>query len=84
MRLRPLFPLLPLLSSAALGQTTESTLKALYSQASDGAFIVKPGVKIKAVYGSDRQACVLNISGPVSETELMTIFETSVPPRAVA
>ena len=82
MSLRRLFPLLALLASAGLGQTTESTLKTLYSQASHGAFVVKPGVEIKAVYGPHRQACVLNISGPVSETELMTIFETSVPPKS--
>src|SRR5690348_2064422 len=71
-----------LLSNPALGQVSESTLRAVYPQASNGAFVVKPGVEIKAVYGPHRHACVLYISGPVSQTELMTIFETSVPPKS--
>jgi hypothetical protein len=71
-----------ILSSMGFGQTTESSLKALYGEPVHDTFTVDPKVRIKAVYGSDHQACVLTISGPTSEQELMKIFETAVSAKA--
>jgi len=71
-----------LVSFTAFGQTTESSLRAVYPQAPDGTFVVKPGVKIKATYGADRQVCVFTITGPISEAELMKTFETAVPAKS--
>lgn len=68
-----------LLAFTVFGQTTDKSLRHKYSQAADGSFIVKPGVTIKAVYGDNHQACVLTIAGPISEKELVKIFEKAVP-----
>ncbi|MGA2591744.1 MAG: hypothetical protein ABSH32_17665 [Bryobacteraceae bacterium] len=57
----------------------QSSLKALYGEPVEAAFLVQTGVRLKAVYGSDRRACVLTTSGPISERELMRVFETAVP-----
>jgi hypothetical protein len=77
----PLGLALLLLSSAVCGQNTATILKNRYSRASDGAFVIKPGVKIKVIDGVNVQGCVLIILGPISQQELMKTFDTIVPPR---
>ena len=64
---------------AATGQTTESQLKDLYGEPVDGVFSIKPDVKLKAFFNAARQACVLTISGPRTEKELMQVFDMVVP-----
>lgn len=65
----------------AFGQTTEASLRALYGEPVNSTFIVKPNVKLHAVYGSGHQACVLTISGPLSQEELMKTFDAVVPAK---
>jgi len=68
-----------LLVLTAFGQSAKGSLKNIYPQEPNGAFILKPGVTMSAVYGSHDQACVFTISGPISRQELMNTFETVVP-----
>lgn len=71
-----------LCSFTARGQTTAAAiLRKTYARAHDGTFVVKPGVKIKVIDGSNVEACVLIISGPISEQELIKTFETAVPAK---
>jgi len=70
------------LSFSASAQTTESSLRALYGEPVEGAFLVKPGVTLRAVYGPNGQACALSIAGPISDGALMRVFETAVPASA--
>jgi len=65
-----------------LGQTTESSLKRLYPRERKNTFIVRPGIRMKAIYGSRRKVCVLTISGPILEPDLMRVFETAVPKKS--
>ena len=71
-----------LVCSTISAQTNKSSLKALYGKPKKGSFVVTAGVKLVAVYDSDDEACVLTISGPISEQDLMKLFDKTVPPKA--
>jgi hypothetical protein len=74
-----LAPAILALCCGASAQTTESGLKALYGEPVQDTFLVRPDVQLHAVYGPDHKVCVLTISGPISERELMRVFDTIVP-----
>jgi hypothetical protein len=83
--------ILPCVMSALLSlavplsaQFSKARLMRLFASdhASPSTFTVKPGVEIKAIYGPHEQACVLTVTGPVSEQELLKVFDTVAPPKS--
>ena len=64
-------------------QVTEAKLKSLYSSSSgsDAIFTIKSGIQMKAVYGANKQACLLIVPGTISEQEVFSVFDTVVPPK---
>ncbi len=61
------------------GQMTQRSLQRTYRQDSDGAFLIKPGIRVTVAYGAHQQVCALLISGPTSRQELFETFDQVVP-----
>ena len=73
-----------MLAMTAFAQVTESRLRKLYpvNESAQATFFVRPGVQIKALLGSHKEACVLIITGAVSEKEVFRIFAAVAPPKS--
>lgn len=73
-----------LLAVPLFAQVSEAELTKLYpsGHSSLSTFTVKPGVQIKAIYGLHQEACVLTITGAVSEQELFRVFDAVAPPKS--
>ncbi|MBV8896953.1 MAG: hypothetical protein JO051_10615 [Acidobacteriaceae bacterium] len=52
------------------------------TDSSRSTFTVKPGVQIMATYGPQQEACVLTVTGAVSEQELLKVFDSVAPPKS--
>jgi len=63
------------LSFSASAQTTESSLRALYGEPVEGAFLVKPGVTLRAVPASARGPKTLEMVECMSVCRRVTRFE---------
>ena len=63
----------------AFGQVSEASLEARYGKPVAGSYVVRPGVTIKTYEGPKGEVCVLTISGPKTEKDLMAIVDQAVP-----
>jgi hypothetical protein len=68
-----------ILGMPAFGQVSETSLRTLYGKPVNGSYIVRPGITIAVTDGPKGEACVLTISGPITEPELTTIIDQAVP-----
>lgn len=68
-----------LVSASVSAQVTEHEMKRLFPTAPDGAFILEPGMTVKAVFDSHDKACTLTLRGAMSEDEVLHYFNVLVP-----
>jgi len=70
------------LVAAGFGQVSEGSLRALYGKPVAGSYVVRPGVTITAIEGPKGEVCVLTISGPKTEEDLIAVIDKAVPPAS--
>ena len=70
------------LGAPGFGQVSEASLQALYGKPIDGSYVVHPGVTITVFDGPKGEVCVLTVSGPKTEEELIAIIDKAVPPAS--
>lgn len=67
------------ISWLALGQVSQTSLRARYGEPVAGKYVVRPGVTIKTYDGPGGEVCVLTVSGPKTEVYMMGILDEVVP-----
>ena len=67
------------LGTPIFGQVNEATLRTLYGNPVNGSYTVRPGVTMATANGPKGEVCVLTITGPTTERQLMAIIDIAVP-----
>src|SRR5450432_3666815 len=67
------------LGTPIFGQVSQASLRTLYGNPVKGSYAVGPGATMATSSGPKGEVCVLTISGPITERELMAIIDVAVP-----
>lgn len=67
------------LATPVCGQVSEASLQALYGPPIKGTYTVRPGVEIATSNGPKSEVCVLTVTGPRTEKQLMAVIDVAVP-----
>jgi hypothetical protein len=67
------------LGTPTFGQVSEASLRTLYGNPVKGSYTDGPGATMATSNGPKGEVCVLTISGPITEQQLMAMIDVAVP-----